>query len=99
MRQVFFALILASLAFTQASPDEEIDSCRESCCRGYGGEWDGSALHCAMDEADSRYDMLSDCQLQCVYGASGVDTGLGACLCAPALMLAMLCAASKGAAG
>jgi hypothetical protein len=100
MRLLIIALILASMAFAQASPEDEINQCVKGCCQRYGGEWDDGGNSCQMNGTDSDYEARSNCELQCVYGATGVDTGMGACCCAPAAMLMVIIgAALKSGAG
>ena len=88
MKLLVFAMILGGVLFAQpASPDEAMDQCMETCCYSYGGEWDGAAGACSIDSSDNRYQDLSDCQLQCVYEGTGVDTSASGCCCGPAVVL------------
>ena len=93
MRLLIIALMLASMAFAQTSPDEEINQCMKGCCQKSGGEWDEGG-GCQINETDSQAEALSNCQLQCIYGTAGVDTGLGACFCAPAVILMVVVGAA-----
>ena len=87
MKILIFALVLLGVAFAQPSPDEAIDQCMETCCYSNGGTPSDSGRDCSIDPSDEKYNDLSDCQLQCVYQGTGVDTGAGACCCGPALIL------------
>lgn len=96
MRTIIALLLFAGAALAQQGPEEGISQCVESCCRTYGGDWNGGEQACDMDSSDPDYQSLSDCELQCVYGGTGVDTGAAACCCAPgAALLGIFGAALK----
>jgi hypothetical protein len=83
MRLLVIGLILLHMAFAQGAPDEQIDQCLKGCCEREGGTWEDNTCH--INEISSQD--LSNCELQCIYGTAGVDTGLGVCCCAPAAVL------------
>jgi hypothetical protein len=96
MRLLIIGLALLSVAFAQASPDEQINQCMHSCCQQYGGQWDSDVGACYLNETDSNHQALSDCQLNCAYASGAVNSG-GSFCCAPALILAAVVgAALKG---
>ena len=97
MKALLFVIALTAAAFAQQSPEDEINQCVKSCCYSYGGDWSDSDQACMIDPNDERYSDLSDCELQCVYSGTGIDTGAGAVCCAPGLVLfGLLGVALKG---
>lgn len=88
MKLLAACLLLITVIFAQASPDEGVDKCLKGCCAT--AQWDDEAKSCHTNGTGNDED-LGKCQLSCVSGASP------SLCCAPGAILLVLMALKGGA--